>query len=111
MMTPRKGGLAETLFSLAAKLPWWAGALMALLSYMVLHQFAITEPTVTPTPGRMGRMASEVMLKQFAFIAQYVVPLFLLLGAAASAIRNRRQQQGGNDAANTPSSRAGRRPR
>jgi restriction system protein len=37
MARRRKGGLFEDLIGVAATLPWWAGILLALISYFFLH--------------------------------------------------------------------------
>lgn len=92
-MTRRsKSGLAQDLFSLAAVLPWWAGVVMAVAAYAVLHHYATAEVASSATPGQMGQMVVGQMIKALATFGQYLVPLLLLAGAAASAIGRRQRQ-------------------
>lgn len=87
-----KGGLAEDVFSLAAVLPWWTGVVMAIVTYAVLHRFAVAEVSTNVAPGQMGLMVVGQLVKSLATWGQYLVPLLLLAGAAASAIGRRKRQ-------------------
>lgn len=92
MARRRKEGLAEDIFSLAAILPWWAGVVMAIVAYAVLHRFAVAEVSTNVAPGQMGQMVVRQLVKSLATWGQYLVPLLLLAGAAASAIGRRKRQ-------------------
>lgn len=92
MARKNQGGLGEGVFMLAAALPWWAGVVMAILAYAVLHRFAIADVATHAAPGQMGQMAARHFVKTLALVGQYLVPLLLLAGAAASAINRRRRQ-------------------
>ena len=92
MARRRKGGLAEDIFSLAAVLPWWAGLVVAIVAYAVLHRFAVAEVSTNVAPGQMGQMVVRQLVKSLATWGQYLVPLLLLAGAAASAIGRRKRQ-------------------
>ncbi len=61
-----KSGLAQDLFSLAAVLPWWAGVVMAVAAYAVLHHYATAEVASSATPGQMGQMVVGQMIKALA---------------------------------------------
>lgn len=87
-----KGGFAEDVFGLAAVLPWWVGVLMAIVTYVVLHRFAVADVSTNAAPGQMGQMVVGHLGKAIATWAQYLVPLLLLAGAAASAIGRRKRQ-------------------
>lgn len=84
--------MAEDIFSLAAILPWWAGVVMAIVAYAVLHRFAVAEVSTNVAPGQMGQMVVGQLVKSLATWGQYLVPLLLLSGAAASAIGRRKRQ-------------------
>lgn len=84
--------MAEDIFSLAAVLPWWAGVVMAIVAYAVLHRFAVAEVSTNVAPGQMGQMVVGQLVKSLATWGQYLVPLLLLAGAAASAIGRRKRQ-------------------
>ncbi|MHB8254143.1 MAG: restriction endonuclease [Acidiferrobacter sp.] len=79
-----------------ARFPWWAGMVLALLSYLILHwayqQFG--HHLVVPVPQVAGSLSAALMPKMreslgFAAtgVAQYVLPLVFLLGALGGAIR------------------------
>lgn len=95
---PRRGRRtsgADAFFKTFARLPWWAGVLAAALSYALLHRLALSAPGAEALkPGQMGAPVAHLMAAGIAKVAQYLVPLFCLLGAAASAwaARQRRDQ-------------------
>jgi len=92
-MTRRsKSGLAEALFRLAEILPWWLGVVMAIVSYAVLHRFAVAEAMTNIVPGQAGQMVVKQLVKWFATFGQYFVPLILLAGATVSAIGRRKRE-------------------
>jgi restriction system protein len=88
----RKSGGADVLVDLVAKLPWWAGVLLALLSYVLLHYFASQPAPAAVKPGQVGAMASQILWKSLATFGQYVVPFLCLFGAGLSAWKRRKRQ-------------------
>ena len=87
MARRKKTSTADELLEPVAMLPWWAGVLLALVSYFVLHSIA-SQPVVAPTqPGQMGAMVTQSIWKSLATVGQYFVPFICLLGAATSAWR------------------------
>jgi predicted RNA-binding Zn-ribbon protein involved in translation (DUF1610 family) len=76
----------EDIIHLIAKLPWWAGLLIALISYLWLHNVA-SQPVPTPTPGiqHMGDMVVSQMWHTLAIFLQYIIPICSLIGAGVSA--------------------------
>lgn len=87
-----KGGLAEGVLSLAAVLPWWASVVMAIVTYVVLHRFAVAEVATNFAPGQMGQMVVGQLIKALATWGQYLVPLLLLAGAVVSNIGRRKRR-------------------
>lgn len=77
MAKRRKPSMADDLLELVAILPWWAGVLLALMSYFVFHSMA--------SPSAAA--STQLIWTAMAFIGQYVVPLICLLGAVTSARR------------------------
>ena len=74
MARRKKTSTADDLLELVAMLPWWAGVLLALVSYFVLHSIA-SQPVVAPTqPGQMGAMAAQSLWKSLATVGQYFIP-------------------------------------
>ena len=92
MARRKKTSTADNQLELVAMLPWWAGVLLALVSYFVLHNIA-SQPVVAPTqPGQMGAMAAQSLWKSLATVGQYIIPFIFLLGAATSAWRLRERK-------------------
>lgn len=100
MARRKKEGLLEVIAGATALLPWWAGVLLAVASYLVLH--ALAKPVaVTPLqPGQLGSFAVSAIWQTLAMIGQYVLPLCFLLGAGMSAYKRRRSAQLHADASN-----------
>lgn len=92
MARRKKTSTAGDLLELVAMLPWWAGALLALVSHFALHNIA-SQPVVAPTqPGQMAAMVTQSIWQSLATVGQYFVPFICLLGAVASAWRRRERK-------------------
>lgn len=87
-----KGGPAEDFLEVVARLPWWGGVGLALVSYLVLRTLAAPDPIQAPQPGQMAGFVIQAFGKSLANIGQYLVPLLCLFGAAASALGRRRRR-------------------
>jgi len=81
----KKSGLAEDLLNLVALLPWWAGVVLSIASYVVLHRLAVPEVPTGLQPGQIGGFAVRAMGTAAANVGQYILPLICLGGAATSA--------------------------
>ncbi len=79
------------LFEVAAKLPWWVGVVLAIVSYLVLHAFAGVEPPVATDVKDIGSVVTKGIFRAAAGIGQIVLPLVFLGGAAASFFAQRRR--------------------
>lgn len=84
-MARRRQNLFEDLIEISSKLPWWAGSLLAVVTYVWLHSVATTEVTAVVQPGRMGDLVGQTLFKTLASVGQYLLPLAFLVGAAMSA--------------------------
>jgi restriction system protein len=92
MARRKRTSTADDLLELVAMLPWWAGVLLALVSYFVLHKIA-SQPVVAPTQsGQMGAMVTQSIWKSLATAGQYLLPFICLLGAGTSAWRRRERK-------------------
>ncbi|MBT9553341.1 MAG: restriction endonuclease [Hydrogenophaga sp.] len=92
MARRKRTSTADDLLELVAMLPWWAGVLLALVSYFVLHNIA-SQPVVAPSqPGQMGAMVTRSIWKSLAMAGQYILPFICLLGAGTSAWRRRERK-------------------
>ncbi len=84
-MARRRQNLLEDLIELARKLPWWAGVLLAIVSYFLLHNLATGEGAAVAQPGKMGAWVGQSVFRSLAAMGQYLLPFVFLLGAALSA--------------------------
>lgn len=92
-MAKKKTSAARDLLDLVATLPWWAGVLLALFSYLLLHSIA-AQPVVAATqPAQVGAMLTQTLWKTLATFGQYVLPLICLTGAATSAWRRKERKR------------------
>ena len=77
---------------LVARLPWWAGVVIALVSYLLLHGVASQQVIATAQPGQMGAMVTLTLWKTLASFGQYIVPVICLGGAGMSAWRRKERR-------------------
>lgn len=89
MARKRKTSPAEDLVTLVAKLPWWAGVVMAVVSYVLLHRLASQPVTPVAQLGQLGGALTQTLWRTLASFGQYLLPLICLAGAAASAWKRR----------------------
>lgn len=87
MARRKKTSVAEDLMDLVAMLPWWAGVLLALVSYVVLSRVA-----AQPVVAGAGSLPLQAVWKGLASAGQYIAPILCLAGAAASALRRRQRK-------------------
>lgn len=92
MARRKKTSAAEDLMDLVAMLPWWAGVLLALMSYLLLHNVASQQVSATAQPGALGAMFTQTLGKTLASVGQYILPLICLGGASVSAWRRKTRQ-------------------
>lgn len=94
MARRNRSSVFEDITQLIAMLPWWLGALLALISYLWLHSVA-SQPIATPPPGiqHMGDMVASQMWHTFATFLQYIIPISCLIGAGISAFHGYGKQQ------------------
>ena len=93
MSRRKKTGLGEELINLVARLPWWAGVALALISYLVLHRVASQQALVTIQPGQIGSMVTQTVWRAFASVGQYILPFICLVGACISAWGRRERKR------------------
>lgn len=105
-MARRTGGIAADLMEVTSMLPWWAGIVLAVIAYNVLHQYAVLElQPVNVVPGQIGYMVAGQMGRTFAYYGQYILPFLFLIGALLSFLKRRKRMDlvrtmrtGANDA-------------
>ncbi len=93
MARRRKTSVLEDIFEIAAMLPWWIGASLAVIAYFWIHHYAIADVPTASTPGLMGQMMVGNLVKSLSRYLQYIVPAVLLAGAATSYFGRRKRQR------------------
>ena len=89
MTRRKKSSLFEVLIDIVAMLPWWAGVVLAVVSYLVLHRTAALAPVAAFQPGQAEALVVQTFGKTLATFGQYLLPLICLAGAGISAWRRR----------------------
>lgn len=83
---------AEDLFHIVAYLPWWAGVVLAIVTYLLLHRWAAQPATVSTQAGQLGLSVIQVMGRAVAGALQYALPLIFLMAAGASAWKRKQRK-------------------
>lgn len=84
-MARRKQSLVDDLIVITSKLPWWVGVVLAIVTYVWLHNVATREVTAVVQPGKMGDIIGQTLFKTLAGFGQYLLPFVFSIGAAVSA--------------------------
>ena len=79
----RQHGFLATL----ATLPWWADILLAVGAYALFRALSGIDITVSPGATGLAALTPKHLVRALATIAQYVVPLALLVAAAVSLVQ------------------------
>jgi restriction system protein len=82
----KRTSAAENFLDIVATLPWWAGVVLAVLSYLLLASLA-ARGTPAATPTQVGPAVVSTVVAAFSQFLQYVVPVLCLIGAGMSAYR------------------------
>ena len=88
-----KSGPADGVMDLVARLPWLAGVLLAMVSYLVLQAIANQPVTISGNPSLISASITSALWKGLASAGQYVLPLLCLGGAGLSAYRRHQRKQ------------------
>jgi restriction system protein len=103
MTRRKKASGADDLLELVAMLPWWVGVLLALVSYLWLHNIASHPVMVLSQTAQIGAMVTQSLWKSLATLGQYILPVICLLGAGMSAWQRRERKNLVADVARTKS--------
>ncbi len=107
-MARRRGKTSaiDDLMELVALLPWWAGVLLAVVSYLVLHRWANAPLPVANSPQDIAGMATGSLWRGLAYGGQFLLPFVCAMGALASALRRRERRRLIDTAARNPAADA-----
>ena len=92
MVRRKKTSPLEGWLDLMAMLPWWVGVVLALVSYVLLHQLAKPTSLQGLQPGQMTGVVVGSVITGLAFAGQFIVPIICLFGALGSYLARRRRQ-------------------
>lgn len=89
-MGRKSSSFLDDLFEIAAKLPPWAGLILAALSYVICRYLSLID--VAPPTGMedMARLVWGSAIRVFSIAGQFLLPLAFGLGAIASFVRRQR---------------------
>jgi restriction system protein len=87
----RKSSPAEDLIALLARLPWWAGVVLATLAYVWLHSVAAQPAPIATTGAGVVGAVPAIVWRAFASVGQYLLPVLCLLGALVSVLQRRKR--------------------
>lgn len=93
-MARKKTSPIEDMILIVSKLPWWAGLVLALASYLVLH--AIASRPVMPaatSPGQLGDVVAKSLFTTMAMFGQFVLPIAFGFGSLLSGVTAIRQKK------------------
>lgn len=79
-------GLLELVVALTAKMPWWVGVLLAVVSYLWLHSVAIAPPPTITSTKQIASAMTGGLWRGLAMAGQYILPILFCAGAFASAV-------------------------
>jgi restriction system protein len=73
-MARRKQSALEDLVDIISYLPWWVGALLAPVSYFLLHAYTLKEIPHADSMHDLNSVVLPSMLHGFALVGQYLAP-------------------------------------
>ena len=82
-----KSSPAEDVIQIASKLPYWASLVLAVISYVLLHEYATQPINIVVAPTQIGNVMIPAMLKGLATAGQYVMPILFAASAILSWFR------------------------
>lgn len=77
----------DDLVDLTAMIPWWAGVVVAVASYFVLHWLAMPVDVTTAAQRSPADVMRGSLLRALASVGQFLFPILFLIGASISAIQ------------------------
>ena len=83
----------EDLVFIASRLPWWISLLLAVLSGVILHRYAISPPPVVKDPTQFADALTGQVFRSIALFAQYLIPAAFTFGAIGSVFGRMRRRK------------------
>ena len=92
-MPRRKQSQLEDFIDVASLIPWWAGLLLGLISFVILHHFAGTEIRPVRDVSQFGSQMTSQIYVTIAKFGQIIVPFCFVTGAVISAIKQKMREK------------------
>ncbi len=89
----RKQNLFEEIVELASRLSWKVNVILALISFVVLHQISVIQLDKNLKVGELGSFAAKQLFITLALFGQFVLPFAFLLAAIISIIKANKQEK------------------
>lgn len=102
-MARRKQSPSEDIIDITSKLPWWAGILLAIVSYLFLHAYAIREVIPPTNSQNLSQAMSTGLFHSLALFGQYLLPIAFIIGSGISALNRFNRKKIHQNVANSPS--------
>lgn len=93
MARRRRQSVFEDLVEISSKLPWKAGLVLALVSFLVLHFVAGLKVDQPAGVGTMGNFMIKQFAVTFSAFGQVLLPFCFLIGAGWSFFKQRKKEQ------------------
>lgn len=90
-MARKNSGLAEDVVELAARLPWWVGVVLAIAAFIGLHIVADIDIPKVADARQIGGLMIRQTAKTVAMVAQWIVPILLLVGSLVAFLKQRKR--------------------
>lgn len=101
-MARRRTSTFEDLIEVATQLPWWIGAVLAVLSYFGLHHVATLDNPPPAGLGNFGKFTGRQIYITFAMYAQFIIPTAFGIGSLASLVADLKRRRIHDGAAKRP---------
>jgi Topoisomerase DNA binding C4 zinc finger len=92
-MGRRRSKILRDIYGIGGRAPWWMTVPLALGTYALLHQYAVSDPVVAADPEDALGTALPYVLRQVAAYAQYIVPWLIVVGILSSVLRRATRAQ------------------
>lgn len=92
-MGRRRGNILRNLNEMGGMLPWWMMLPLAIGTYALLHQYAVSGPVVAADPQDALGTALPNVLREVAVYAQYIVPWLMVVGMLSAVLRRATRAQ------------------
>lgn len=92
-MARKKQSPFEDVIEITSKLPWWVGVLLAIISYFLLHAYAVQEIVNPASSQNLNQAMTNGLFRTLAQFGQYVLPSAFFLGSGISAYKQFARQK------------------